>query len=195
VSIFGVDLFLLVCSSSDCPFRINCELPDGPKHHFEQNDGKLSSLEQRFTRLEDKFDELSSLIRRVVDKTNGPSSRSEVPIPAPMPEQSVAHHGPEHIPEQIQKKTPEQIPLQLESLKSPSDSGSDETDDRTRPYVPQPVVRLRNLQSQFFGRNGDFTSESFMLGDIVTRGLIPLDLAERLLPMFAPLCFTSKFPG
>lgn len=82
-------------------------------------------------------------------------------------------------------------PRQPENTQARTDSGSDsesdeigrdEIDEESRTYVPQPVF-IRNLQSQFFGQKGDFTSESFMLGDIVTRGLIGSDLAERLLSM------------
>ena len=173
MSIFGVNLFLLFCVHDLTVLsRIDCEPPDGLKPHFEQQDGKLLNLEQRFAQLEDKFDELSSLLRRVINQSTGPSSSSEPSMPE------------RYVPEQLPKQIPEQIPPQAKTLKSPSETESDEDDEETGPYVPQPVTLIRNLQSQFFGRKGDFTSESFMLGDIVTRDLITSDWAEKLLPMF-----------
>jgi hypothetical protein len=149
------------------PSRNDCELPDGSDRHFEQDDSKLSNLEQRFTRLEEKFDELSSLVRRVIDHSAGPRASVEDPVP------------------ELQKQ-PEITQARSESQRNGiSDSESDQIDEESEPYIPQPGVLSRNLQSRFFGRKGDFTSESFMLGDVVIRGLINLDLAEKLLPMFA----------
>lgn len=132
------------------PSRIDCELPDGPKRHTEQNDCKLTDLERRFTRLEENFEELSSLVRKVLEQSSGSNSGVEVRRPEP-----------------------------AESVQS--DSRSDGFTGEVRSYVPQPVVLLRNLQSQFFGQKGDFISESFLLGDITTRGIISPELAERLL--------------
>lgn len=135
------------------PSRIDCELPDGPKRYTEQNDGKWTDLERRFTRLEENFEELSSLVRKVLEQSSG--SNSGVEMRRSEPAESVQ-----------------------------GDSRSDGFAGENGSYVPQPVVLLRNLQSQFFGQKGDFTSESFLLGDIITRGIISPELAERLLPVF-----------
>jgi hypothetical protein len=58
----------------------------------------------------------------------------------------------QYVPEQLPKQIPEQIPPQAETVKSPSETESDEGDEETGPYVSQPVTLIRNLQSQFFGR-------------------------------------------
>lgn len=158
--------------------RIDDELPNGP--HLGQNDAKLSSLELRFTRLENKFDDLSTLLRSIIGQSGGPSSDGQLPIPK-QASKNVPKHSPDHGLDHDAQNSPQLIPEQRESLQSPSDSESEGDDG---PSVPQPLDLVKTYQSQLFGRKGDFNFDTFLLGDIVTRGLIGHDDAARLLPVF-----------
>lgn len=150
---------LLTCgvNRTDLPCRIDCELPETPERYQENALVWSEAAAVIPASIEER---LSSLERSMGELTN-------------MMRQMV-----ERFPNSSNSPAPRSTGW---SQTTELDDSRSEASVHLSLYVPKPVHLIRELQSEFFGRKEDFTSEAHLLGDIVSKGLIDTKLGKRLI--------------